>query len=282
MQAMKKGTLFITATPIGNLEDMTLRAIRVLKEVDLVAAEDTRRTGMLLKHFGIERPLTSLHDHNEREKSSLIINRLLQGSDVAYVSDAGTPGISDPGYLLVRSAAEEGLPVVAIPGPSAVIAALSVSGLPVESFTFYGFPPARPARRRRFLLSISDESKTMVFFESPRRLASTLRDMLDIFGNRPMTLSREITKLHEETRRGPIARILEEVTEAPPKGEITLILAGKEEEPLQCNPEEIRFRYDELTAAEAVSTRDAAARIALETGLSKKAVYGMILDYIKQ
>lgn len=279
---MKKGILYITATPIGNLEDITLRAIRVLASVDLIAAEDTRRTGKLLKHFNIDRPLTSLHDHNEREKSDSIIKRLLQGADVACVSDAGTPGISDPGYLLVRKAVENGINVIALPGPSAAITALSVSGLPVESFVFYGFLPPRSAARRRFLEGVSHDSKTMIFFESPRRLATTLQDMLHIFGNRPMSLSRELTKLHEETRRGQISDIIRSLGDDTLKGEMTLVVAGRKDVPARTDPDYIRSRYEMLKNSESCSTRDASARIALETGLPRKQIYAVILNHLKK
>lgn len=277
---MKKGVLYITSTPIGNMEDITLRAIEVLKSVDLVAAEDTRRTGTLMKRHGIERPLTSLHDHNEREKCALIIERLLQGANVAYVSDAGTPGVSDPGYLLVKLAVEQDIAVSAVPGPSAAIAALSVSGLPMNRFTFAGFPPPRRAGRRRFLEELRNEKATMIFYESPKRLAATLRDMLEIFGDRPMSLSRELTKLHEETRRGKIADILEGLHNMTVKGEITLVIGGAEERQPEADPEKILSLYDELAKKESCYTRDAASRIARATGLPRKKVYAVILEHL--
>ncbi|OPL15402.1 MAG: hypothetical protein AVO39_08205 [delta proteobacterium MLS_D] len=274
---MKPGTLYIVATPIGNLEDISIRAIRVLREVDLIAAEDTRRTKILLKHHSIGTRLTSFHDHNEREKTPLLIAKLFDGSDVACVSDAGTPGVSDPGYLLVKEAAARGIDVVAVPGPSALVSALSVSGLPMDSFVFHGFPPSRSARRRRFFESLAGETKTMVFFESPMRIQASLRDMLEIFGDRDISLSRELTKLHEETRRGHIGELVETLEHEPPKGEITLVVAGRETATPRLSPDEIWSRYTTAIAGDAVSTRDAVAAVARETGMPKREIYEIVL-----
>ena len=197
-----KGILAIVSTPIGNMEDITLRALRILKEVDLIAAEDTRRTGLLLKHFGIEKPLTSYFEGNELKKKEVILSRLKQGDRVALVSDAGTPGISDPGFRLIRAAIEDEIPVIPVPGPSAVITALSVSGLPTDAFLFKGFLPHKSKKRRDLLKELEDARETLIFYESPYRLTDTLKDFLEILGDREIVLTRELTKAYEEILRG--------------------------------------------------------------------------------
>ncbi len=214
------------ATPIGNLEDITLRAVRILGEVALIAAEDTRRTRKLLNAYGIKTPLTSLYDQNEARKSAPLIRKIEEGLDVAYVSDAGTPGISDPGYLLVRQALERGIRVIPIPGPSALVAALSVSGLPMESFVFHGFLPAKAAKRRKLLAGWRDEKKTMIFYESPLRLAALLGDIREILADPEVVVTREMTKVFEEVVRGRAGEVLTALAARPIKGEITLIVAG--------------------------------------------------------
>lgn len=270
------------ATPIGNLEDMTVRAIRVLKEVDLIAAEDTRRTAILLRHYGIDTPLTSLHDHNERDKSGSLVSRLLQGSSIAYVSDAGTPGISDPGYVLLRQALAGSIEVVTVPGPSSVIAALSISGLPMDRFSFVGFPPPKAAKRRQFLESVKERTETLVFFESPRRVQASLRDMLEILGNRDIAISRELTKIHEETIRGTLSAVLEQVTDRPVRGEVTMVLEGNREGPRQQQPEVLWRLFQDALGDGVTSTRDGVARVARETGMPKKDVYRVVLEYLKE
>ena len=192
------GTLFVVATPIGNLEDLTFRALRTLKEVDVIAAEDTRRTSKLLAHYGVSRPLVSLHEHNEHREAPRLVQRLQTGESIALVTDAGTPGISDPGSGLVRAARQAGLPVVPVPGPSAVTAALSVSGLALPSFVFLGFPPAGGAARQRWFDALGDEPRVAVFFEAPHRITSTLSDARISCGKRPIIVNREITKLNEK------------------------------------------------------------------------------------
>ena len=204
----RQGQLYVVATPIGNLEDITLRAIRILKEVRLIAAEDTRHTRILLDKYQIPTPLTSLYDQNEEKKSDLLLARLQKGEDIAYVSDAGTPGISDPGFILVRKAISLGIRVVPVPGSSALIAALSVSGLPMDSFVFLGFLPAKQARRRQLLASLKQEERTLVFYESPRRLLSSLQDIDELLGEREVVVSREMTKIYEEFLRGPAGRLI--------------------------------------------------------------------------
>lgn len=223
---MNSGTLYIVSTPIGNLEDITLRALRILKEVDLIAAEDTRKTGTLLNHYHIKKPLTSYFEHNEQAKTPILLERLQTGLNLALVSSAGTPTLSDPGYRLVRGALDEAIPVIPVPGVSAALTALSVSGLPVHRFCFEGFPPPKTGKRKKFLKSISDEPRTLIFYESPHRAVASLADMLEIFGDRPAVLAREITKLYEDIRYGLLSTILDEIRSAPLKGEITLVVAG--------------------------------------------------------
>jgi len=280
---MQKGTLYIVATPIGNLEDITFRALRVLKEVGLIAAEDTRRTRKLLSAYGISTHATSLHDHNEREKSNVIISKLEEGVDVAYVSDAGTPGISDPGYLLVKESLARSIQVSAVPGPSAVIAALSISGLPLDRFCFYAFLPQRQGPRRKLLDSLKGESRTMVFYESPKRLLAALDDMRSSFGNRDIAVSRELTKVHEETLRGPVSKVMELLGEKPIKGEITLVVAGAgADDSNEPSPEELWNNFKEIQRNARLSTRDAVDLIAAQKGLSRKKVYDTILMFLKE
>jgi len=221
------GTLYIVSTPIGNLEDMTMRAVRVLKEVSLIAAEDTRRTGLLLKHFEIQTPLTSFFEGNEQKKGDFILSKLTGGDSIALVSDAGTPGISDPGFRLIQKAIEEEIPVVPIPGPSAVIAALSVAGLPTDAFLFRGFLPHKSKRRRDLLQELEGLRETLVFYESPYRISGTLQDILDILGDREVVLARELTKIYEEILRGKVSEIQRQITGRKLKGEITLVIQGR-------------------------------------------------------
>ena len=222
-----KGTLYIVSTPIGNLEDITLRALRILKEVDLIAAEDTRHTGLLLKHFGIQTPLTSYFQGNEFKKKEFILSKLRQGDRVALVSDAGTPGISDPGFRLVQTAAGNQIPIVPIPGASAVIAALSVSGLPTDAFLFKGFLPHKSKKKRDLLNGLKEVRETLIFYESPHRIRETLKDILEILGDREMVLTRELTKIYEEILRGKASEIQTQIGERQMKGEITLVLSGR-------------------------------------------------------
>jgi 16S rRNA (cytidine1402-2'-O)-methyltransferase len=222
-----KGTLYIVSTPIGNLEDMTLRGVRVLKEVNLIAAEDTRRTGLLLKHYDIRTPLTSFFEGNELKKRDFILSRLTGGESIAVVSDAGTPGISDPGFRLIQRAIEEKIPIVPIPGPSAVIAALSVAGLPTDAFLFRGFLPHKSKKRRDLLQELKALRETLVFYESPHRISETLQDIFDILGDREIVLARELTKAYEEILRGKVSEIQCRFGGRKPKGEITLVIQGK-------------------------------------------------------
>jgi 16S rRNA (cytidine1402-2'-O)-methyltransferase len=222
-----KGTLYIVSTPIGNFEDMTLRALRILKEVKLIAAEDTRRTGLLLKHFDIQTPLTSYFEGNEMKKRDFILSKLRDGDSIALVSDAGTPGISDPGFRLIQKTIAEKIPIAPIPGPSAVIAALSVAGLPTDAFLFRGFLPHKSKKRRDLLQELKGMRETLVFYESPHRISETLQDILDILGDRELVLARELTKAYEEIFRGKVSEVLNRVGERRLKGEITLVVSGK-------------------------------------------------------
>ena len=218
------GILYVVATPIGNLEDVTFRAIRVLREVAVIAAEDTRRTARLLQHYSISTPTTSLHEHNERARTPSLISRLARGESVALVSDAGTPVVSDPGAVLVAAAHAAGIRVEPVPGPSASLAAVSASGLQAEQVLFVGFPPSRSIARKHWLETLRDESRVIVFFEAPHRIRGTLADLLAIFGDRVVAISRELTKAHEELVVNPISVHLEHFTE--PKGEFTLVVSG--------------------------------------------------------
>jgi 16S rRNA (cytidine1402-2'-O)-methyltransferase len=222
-----KGTLYIVSTPIGNREDITLRALRILKEVDLIAAEDTRHTGLLLRHYGIQKPLTSYFEGNELKKRDFILSKLKQGDRIALVSDAGTPGISDPGFRLIQLAIENQIPVVPIPGPSAVIAALSVSGLPSDAFLFRGFLPHKMKKRKDLLKELEDARETLIFYESPHRISETLRDIYEVLGDREIVLTRELTKIYEEVLRGKVTEIQSQIGGRKLKGEISLLVSGK-------------------------------------------------------
>lgn len=222
------GILYIVPTPVGNMEDMTFRAIRILKEVDLVLAEDTRTSGILLKHFEIKNALVSHHKFNEHGTSAGIVNRLLAGENVALISDAGTPGISDPGFFLVREAVKAGVEVQCLPGATAFVPALVASGLPCDRFAFEGFLPQKKGRKTK-LESLKDEERTMIFYESPYRLVKTLEQFAETYGeDRKVSVAREISKLHEESVRGCLAEVIAHFKETPPKGEIVIILEGKE------------------------------------------------------
>src|SRR5271165_1434268 len=218
------GILYLVATPIGNLEDITLRALRILKEVDKIACEDTRHTLKLLNHFEIHRPLVSYHEHNELTRAPELVLAMEQGAQIALVSDAGVPLVSDPGYRLVTLCLRHHIPVIPIPGPSALLAALSASGLPNEEFLFAGFLPARSGERRRALERLRIEDRTIIFYEAPHRIEETLADAHEILGDRPACLAREVTKMHEEFRRGSLAELLASLAEKPARGEITLLI----------------------------------------------------------
>ncbi len=269
------GILYIVATPIGNLEDITLRALRVLKEVSIIAAEDTRRTRKLLNAYKILTPLISLHEHNEKEKSSVIIAKIISGMSVAYVTDAGTPCISDPGYHLVKLAQAESVRVIPIPGVSAVITALSVSGFPADNFLFCGFLPAKENKRIKYLKELQEEIRTIVFYESPARYLAALQDMYDVLGDREIVIARELTKIFEEVKSGKISNFLNVNVSVKTKGEFTIIMQGKEKEPIVLTADEIEDKLMQLWKNKKMSVRDAVAEIVQQTGLSKKKIYDL-------
>ena len=268
------GTLYLVATPIGNLEDITFRAVRTLSEVRLIAAEDTRRTGKLLRRHGISTPSTSLHDHNERRRTPGLVKRLLEGDSIALLSDAGTPLVSDPGFNLVRQSLDAGIRVTAVPGPSAVTAALVSSGAPVASFTFLGFPPRGLNDRKRWCDELAREPRTLVFFESPHRLVTTLRLLEKRLGERAVALCRELTKLHESTLVGPVPVLLRSV--GTPRGEYTCVVwpagPGAGDRPPRPDGPALLDELDGMTV-DGGSRRDAVKALAARYGLSARAMY---------
>jgi len=270
------GTLYLVGTPIGNLEDISLRALRILKEVGLIACEDTRQTQKLLNHYGIEKRTTSYHEHNELTRAAELIMQLEQGQSIALVTDAGTPGISDPGYRLVALAIRHRIPVVPIPGPSAFLSALVASGLPTDSFRFGGFLPAKSGQRRAMFESIRNSPRTQIFYEAPHRIVAALEDLVDVLGpQRHVVIAREVTKLHEEFLRLKAAEALAELKARPEiRGEITL-LVGKAEEQGQpvIEQKNARARVHDLMQQEKLDQREAMKRVAKEMGLSKSEVY---------
>ena len=268
------GILYVVATPLGNLEDITLRALRVLKEVDLIAAEDTRHSRKLLTHYGIATPLTSYYDQIERQKAPELVEQMKRGKRVALVSDAGTPGIADPGYHLVRAALAAGVRVEAVPGPSAVVAALCIAGLPTNRFAFEGFVPARPAARRKFLAALANEPRTVVMYEAGRRLPACLRDVHEVLGDRAVVVVRELTKMFEETLRGDAATLRAQLEErfgaqALP-GEVTMVIAGGEA--AAPTAEDLGAAIARLRG-EGLSLKEVARTLAKERGLSRREVY---------
>jgi 16S rRNA (cytidine1402-2'-O)-methyltransferase len=271
------GTLHVVATPLGHLEDVTLRGLRVLRAVALVACEDTRRTAALLRAHGIGTPTTSYFEHNERWKGERILEALRSGHDVALVSDAGTPGISDPGFRLVREARAQGLPVVPVPGPSAAIAALSVSGLPTDRFLFVGFLPARSGARRRALADLAPERPTLVLYESPLRVVVSLGDMVEILGDRDAFLCREATKLHEEYVRAPLSALRASLAARQSvKGEIVLVVAGAPEPAPPAGQDPVAL-YQSL-AEDGRTRREAVKEAARRLGLSAREVYRLVQE----
>ena len=271
---MPSGTLYIVATPIGNLEDITLRALRILKTVDLIAAEDTRHTRKLLTHYDIATPLTSYHDHSESTKAPALVETLLAGKNMALVSDAGTPCISDPGYRLVKSAAEVDIPIVPIPGPSMLTALMSVGGLPTDRFAFEGFLPAKQAQRQRALRELCHEERPLIFYESPHRLLRTLADLEQIFGDRRVVVGRELTKQFEEILRGPVSVVLSAFHNRPVKGEVALVVEGwdgKEEGAPQQSAAELMQQL----LADGVSLKEAARAVSEACQLPKRDVYAL-------
>jgi len=262
-------TLYIVSTPIGNLEDVTLRALRVLAQVALIAAEDTRTTRRLLARHGISTPLVSFQEHNKHVRLPYLLERL-QTEDVALVSEAGTPGISDPGYDLVSGAAQAGIQVSPLPGPSAITAALAVSGLPSAQFVYLGFLPRRAPERRRLLAGVAEQPRTLVCFEAPHRLVASLADIHACLGDRPIAVCRELTKLHEEVFRGTVSEARARFT--APRGEFTLVIAGASESASAPDEEQALAELSALRS-QGLSARDAVSRVAAETGLPKRALY---------
>jgi 16S rRNA (cytidine1402-2'-O)-methyltransferase len=268
------GTLYLVATPIGNLEDLSPRARRVLAEAVLIAAEDTRRTGRLLAHCGLRTPLTSYWEHNKLSKLDQVL-AALEGGDVALVSDAGTPNLSDPGYELVRAVLAAGHAVSPVPGPSALLAALAASGLPTDAFVYLGFLPRKPGERRRLLESVAAEPRTLVAFEAPHRLLAALADLEAALGDRPVAVARELTKLHEEIYRGPASAARRHFAAKEVLGEITLVIGGVAQQPARAWPaEQVRAETRRLLA-DGLRLRDAARLVAERAGWKARAVYDL-------
>jgi 16S rRNA (cytidine1402-2'-O)-methyltransferase len=272
------GTLFVVATPIGNLEDISARALRVLREVALIAAEDTRRTHNLLSRYGITTRTTSLHEHNERGKSNVILDRLKAGESVALVSDAGTPTVSDPGQLLISAAIEAGVRIEPIPGPNAAIAALSVSGLSTEAFTFLGFPPTRASDRSAWFDRLRNAGHTVIFYESPHRVMSTLEELERVIGDKPVVVGRELTKAHEELVRGPISRVRRELQHVA--GEFTVVVdVGQtpvDVPAIAPSAAVVRAEFGELTNTVALTRRQAISRLSKKHALPAKRIYDLL------
>jgi 16S rRNA (cytidine1402-2'-O)-methyltransferase len=269
---MDTGTLYIVATPIGNLEDITLRALRILKEADIIAAEDTRHTQKLLSKFDIHTPLTSYHDHNKEEKAPVLVSRLLEGKSIALVSDAGTPGISDPGYFLINLAIDQKVPVVPIPGATAAIAALSVSGLPTDRFVFEGFLPSKHTARMKRLTELAKEERTLIFYEAPHRIMQALEDMQTVLGDRQAVLTRELTKVHEQVLRGRIPNVRKQLEAGSMKGEFTIIVEATASgaDRVNISPEEY---LKNLILHRGLPKKEAIAVAAHDLGLPKKEIY---------
>jgi 16S rRNA (cytidine1402-2'-O)-methyltransferase len=277
MTEPKPGTLYVVGTPIGNLEDITFRAVRILQSVDLIAAEDTRHTGKLLQHFQIKAPQISYHDHNRNSRISELLEKLHQGQAIALVTDAGIPGISDPGYELVKACVEVGIQVVPIPGPSAAITALSAAGLPTEQFVFEGFLAAKAQQRRDRLEFLRSEPRTIIFYEAPHRLRQTLQDLAAVLGTqRQLVLARELTKLHEEFWRGSIGQAITHYTEREPQGEYTLVVAGMPPEQPQLSEAQIKAELQQLMA-QGISRSQASRQLAQATSLPRRQLYQLAL-----
>ncbi|QIR40401.1 16S rRNA (cytidine(1402)-2'-O)-methyltransferase [Tolypothrix sp. PCC 7910] len=274
----KPGTLYVVGTPIGNLEDITFRAVRILQNVDLIAAEDTRHTGKLLQHFQVQTPQISYHEHNRNSRIPELLEHLANGKAIALVSDAGMPGISDPGYELVTACIEAGITVVPIPGASAAITALSASGLPTDRFVFEGFLAAKTQQRREYLESLQTESRTIIFYESPHRLRDTLQDLGEILGSdRQIVLARELTKFYEEFWRGTIAEAIAHYTQREPQGEYTLVVAGIPPSQPQLTEAELKAELAQLIR-QGISRSQASRQLAKFTSLSRRQLYQLALS----
>jgi 16S rRNA (cytidine1402-2'-O)-methyltransferase len=278
------GRLYVVATPIGNLEDITLRALRILKEADVIACEDTRQTLKLLSHFDIQKRLISYHEHNEITRAPEIVIELEQGAKVALVSDAGTPAISDPGHRLVSLCLRHGIKVEPIPGASAFVAALAASGMPVDEFTFVGFLPSRQSGRRKALRALASEPRTIALYEAPHRLSDTLEDALDILGNRPAVVAREVTKMYEEFLRGHLQELAAELRRKPARGEITLLIGPADGQPSHAAGSQdtsvavpLSRRVDQIMKVQGVDRKAALKQAARERGLTRREAYKQLL-----
>jgi len=275
---MNKGLLYICPTPIGNLEDITLRTLKVLEEVDLIAAEDTRHTLKLLNHYNIKKPLLSYHEHNKKSKGELLINKLMEGAKIAIVTDAGMPGISDPGEDIIKLCIKSGIEVIALPGATASILALVLSGFSTDKFVFEGFLPNKQKDRIKELERLKNEERTTILYEAPHRLLALLKDMLDIMGNRNISISRELTKIHEETFRGTISEAIDKFSRLEPKGEFVVVIEGAqiEEEDLY---EGISVKdHIRKLMGEGLSKKDAVRKVAEERNLPRNEVYKESLE----
>lgn len=275
--SIQPGTLYIVGTPIGNLEDMTFRAVRILQNVDLIAAEDTRHTGKLLQHFQVKTPQISYHDHNRFQRLGELLEKLHQGKTIALVTDAGMPGISDPGYELVKACAQENINIIPIPGVSASITGLSVSGLPTDRFIFEGFLPTKAKERQAKLEEFTRESRTIILYEAPHRVRQTLQDFVESFGSeREIVLARELTKLHEEIWRGVVGDALLYYKEKEPKGEYTIILGGVAEMPLILSEDALKAELQELLK-QGLTRSQATRQLSQQTSLPRRQLYQLSL-----
>jgi 16S rRNA (cytidine1402-2'-O)-methyltransferase len=276
----KPRTLYVVGTPIGNLEDITFRAVRILQTVDIIAAEDTRHTGKLLQHFQVKTPQVSYHEHNRTSRIPELLEHLVNDKAIALVSDAGMPGISDPGYELVKACIEAGISVVPIPGPSAAITALSAAGLPTDRFVFEGFLPAKTQQRQEHLESLQTESRTLIFYESPHRLRDTLQDLAEVWGSdRQIVLGRELTKLYEEFWRGTIAEAIAHYSQREPQGEYTLVVAGIPASQPQLTEEQLKAEL-KLLINQGISRSQASRQLAKFTSLPRRQLYQLALSLV--
>jgi 16S rRNA (cytidine1402-2'-O)-methyltransferase len=276
-----RGCLYIVGTPIGNLEDITLRALRILKEVDLIACEDTRHTHKLLNHYDIAKTLVSYHEHNEMTRSSELLIQLEQGAKIALVSDAGMPLVSDPGYRLVTLCARHKIPVVPIPGPSAMLAALAAAGLPNDEFLFVGFLPQRSGERRRMLERLRIEERTIILYEAPHRVAESIADAQEILGDRPACIAREVTKVHEQFLRGKLSQLAESLAEQTARGEITLVIGPPEPSIVSGqgdSSQSLSDRVEELIRQAKLDRKDALKLAAKERGITRRAAYDQLIE----
>jgi 16S rRNA (cytidine1402-2'-O)-methyltransferase len=272
-----KGKLYVVATPIGNLEDITLRAIRILKEVDLIACEDTRNTRKLLSHYQIKKPLISYHEHNEKQKAEDLLKQLEAGKNIALVSDAGTPGISDPGFRLVKIASENDIDVLSVPGPSAAIAAISMSGLPTSSFSFFGFLPKTKNKKREFLKEVQELDQTLIFYESSKRVIDTLESIIEIFGDREISVSRELTKMFEETIRGKNSDVIGKLREKKElRGEFTLVVEANKDMNEEVSIDELEKEIS-MYKERGFSLKNTVEELALKLKLPRNKIYKEVL-----